>query len=460
MKLSHLTDKTLLSETQQLAQQYRSVTTKLLHHLREIDDRKLYSDRGYGSLFNYVVQELGFSESSASRRIAAMRLLRDIPELEEKIESGDLTLTHLGKAAIAFRKEQVTDLGFKKEVLACIENTSTKTCEKALAEIVSPQSFKTPRGHDYEDLPLSHEAVRRLETLRGLLAHHKLSTDELVIKIFDLAIDGVRRKKFKTSSTLAPIESAGRYVPAGLRKAVFERDQCCQKCGSDYALELDHVVALSLGGKTNLENLRLLCRNCNQRARISAKLPGAKGRRPAGDLRPEFSEAPDTVEEQRGRRPEVPEGVELENARGRAQDVGLVEDEEAERDEEDYEASLQVPGMEQGQAALARNVADGEGEDRDADRHPGPLVGDRIHREHEEPVIGDHGDEDLRRRPPQRAQEIHEREEAQDENNRGEVEGEAQASETHVAEVTRDAQEQAGTGPHLKFEAPDPDGSE
>ena len=89
MNLKYLTDKSLLKDTKDLAQQYRSVTTKLLHHLREIDNRKLFTELGYTSLFAYIVRELGFSESSAARRLSAMKLIKEMPEIEQKIESGE-----------------------------------------------------------------------------------------------------------------------------------------------------------------------------------------------------------------------------------------------------------------------------------------------------------------------------------------------------------------------------------
>lgn len=73
MNLKHLTDLALLKDTTKLASEYREVTARLLHHLREIENRKLYSELGYSSLFFYVVQELGFDESSAARRIKASR---------------------------------------------------------------------------------------------------------------------------------------------------------------------------------------------------------------------------------------------------------------------------------------------------------------------------------------------------------------------------------------------------
>lgn len=53
-------------------------------------------------------------------------------------------------------------------------------------------------------------------------------------------------------------------VPPALRRAVLERDGYrCVVCGSDEDLELDHEIALSKGGATTYENLRVLCHTHN-----------------------------------------------------------------------------------------------------------------------------------------------------------------------------------------------------
>lgn len=68
-------------------------------------------------------------------------------------------------------------------------------------------------------------------------------------------------------------EVKARYIPASLKRTVWLRDQgqCTYKdCRSKYFLELDHIQPLALGGKTELSNLRLLCRVHNQRAAINS----------------------------------------------------------------------------------------------------------------------------------------------------------------------------------------------
>lgn len=49
-----------------------------------------------------------------------------------------------------------------------------------------------------------------------------------------------------------------------LRRTVFERDGWqCVYCGSSDNLEADHIVPLSKGGRSTLDNLSAACKSCN-----------------------------------------------------------------------------------------------------------------------------------------------------------------------------------------------------
>ena len=85
----------------------------------------------------------------------------------------------------------------------------------------------------------------------------------------------------KEKSTFAPkrkhqIKKISRYIPSHLRKYVWERDagQCTyihqetkRRCASKHLLQIDHIQPFALGGRTEKENLRLLCAGHNRHRR-------------------------------------------------------------------------------------------------------------------------------------------------------------------------------------------------
>lgn len=78
------------------------------------------------------------------------------------------------------------------------------------------------------------------------------------------------QQKLQTAHSLMRAEAAGRPtrvpIPSDLRRSVFERDGGrCVECGSNFDLQYDHVLPVAHGGATTVENLQLLCADCNRR---------------------------------------------------------------------------------------------------------------------------------------------------------------------------------------------------
>src|SRR5215470_17965012 len=102
----------------------------------------------------------------------------------------------------------------------------------------------------------------RLERLIG-------ATEPLDVSVFSDFID------------FAPLEKpswedryANRRVPDSIRALVLVRDGGrCRRCRRSINLEMDHIVPVSKGGRTEEANLQTLCRRCN-RVKARKLVPG------------------------------------------------------------------------------------------------------------------------------------------------------------------------------------------
>src|SRR5438445_11095884 len=93
--IASLTNDELLAATRDLVRRSCSMEADLLMHLGEIDERKLYLDRAFSSMFTFCTGELGFSEGAAYNRILVARAARKLPALIEAVRSGRVHLAGL-----------------------------------------------------------------------------------------------------------------------------------------------------------------------------------------------------------------------------------------------------------------------------------------------------------------------------------------------------------------------------
>lgn len=265
MKLEALSDQSLIAETDRLAREERLLLTELLHHLREMDRRRLFVTLGYGSLFAYGVGRLGYTEDEAYRRISAMRILKELPEVETKIASCVLSLTNISMAKVTFRRiDAIREQ--KLEILGRLENKSKREAERVLAEYcprVRPDSIRAATS-DLVEFRFSgpRSILEKVEELKGLLAHKfpEATLGQLFDFLCDFAINALRP---------VPERDRPRQSKAETRRKVWARaGHKCERCGSRHALQIDHILPKAKGGTDDECNLRLLCRACNQRAAI------------------------------------------------------------------------------------------------------------------------------------------------------------------------------------------------
>jgi hypothetical protein len=260
---------TVLAELKSAVAQERACTLRVLHLLREVESDRHFLEMGYPSLFEFATQELGYSAAAAHRRIQSMRLLKALPEMENKIEDGSLSLCVAAKTQSFFRQEELKrekkfSVESKREIVQSMLGVSSRECEKKLAEL-SPES----NPGETISITISPELAEKLEKLKSLLSHQNPQgrMDQLLNLLADIALKKLDPEKKKTSLPTLEVKHA-RYVPASIKQAVWKRDQgVCgytdlktgKKCGSQRFLQLDHREPYSLGGETSISNLRLRC---------------------------------------------------------------------------------------------------------------------------------------------------------------------------------------------------------
>jgi len=176
-----MTTESLHIKLSELIKSERKITHEILLCIQQIDQTKAYAELGYPSLFEYLVKEQKYSEGAAQRRISAARLIKELPEIEKKVQEGNLNLTQLSKLATATKQDQKAtgkkiSTEQKREILEQMENKTGFETEQLLNQNfecnMKPKKEITPRKQTYDlHLKLTPEQYEKLKKVQSLLSH-------------------------------------------------------------------------------------------------------------------------------------------------------------------------------------------------------------------------------------------------------------------------------------------------
>jgi len=322
-----MTTESLHMKLSELVKSERKITHEILLCIQQIDLTKAYAELGYPSLFEYLVKAQKYSEGAAQRRISSARLLKELPEIEKKVQEGHLNLTQLSKLATATKQDQKAtgrkvSTEQKRELLEQMENKTGFETEQLLNQNfecnLKPKKEITPRKQAYDlHLKLTPEQYEKLKKAQSLLSHvvHDGGFAEIIEVLCEKFIqkkEGKASRKFiaatavkseennqgplaeakataatavkltennqgtrdELGATAAPaVQSSGRRtdIPVSLQRLIYQRAQaCCEyvsstghRCRSRYQTQVDHIVPVAKGGGNEPANLRVLCRTHN-----------------------------------------------------------------------------------------------------------------------------------------------------------------------------------------------------
>ena len=126
-RLKSLADDELLAGLSRIVARRNQITAEFLAYLAELDERQIFLDRGFASLFEYCVEALRLCEATAGRHIAAARVCRRHPEVFAMVASGALHAS-----ALSLLRKHLT-LENAAELFELCQHRSARKVEELLA---------------------------------------------------------------------------------------------------------------------------------------------------------------------------------------------------------------------------------------------------------------------------------------------------------------------------------------
>jgi hypothetical protein len=290
-----LSDEQLENSLRFYIKKERQILHIILEHIKEMARRELHLKK-YSSLVEYLVKEFGYSETAARARMGAAKLLNEVPALAEKIQDGTMNLAKIAELSRAVKEKELVSRekvssAQKNELVAMISGKTTSQSQQDLARALDIKVKEYEKQRIQQDGSVRHELTtsgalnEKPNRCRSITAHqisqeHKAHTLESTIEIIaDLFLE-VKEGKPKDIATIEKlhshaslgVEEINKTVTPKMRRLIIQRDKCCQhkdpstgmKCGSNFALQVDHITSQWAGGSNSIENLQALCASHNQ----------------------------------------------------------------------------------------------------------------------------------------------------------------------------------------------------
>ena len=291
-----------------VADRYKQCEQELVAIISQVDSTKSFYKLGYSSLFSYMAQALGLTEAVACNISAVVRKAYQVPKLQEKVVSGEISLSKARKltpvitqenqdqwlkvAATKTQKQIEREVALASPKAAIIEKAQYISSHLEIKEKIEIKQniprLKLELGLS-EKLMLKFRRCQDLESGRQkknvsleecleVLTQHYLEKKDPVKKAQRQKTRGRLKSSVLDVENNAPTSVSGRQVgkskkkkrnpiPAKIKHQVqlrdkgycSYRDKSGRRCRSQRYLEVHHKVPVVQGGGDELDNLQLLC---------------------------------------------------------------------------------------------------------------------------------------------------------------------------------------------------------
>jgi hypothetical protein len=276
---------------------------EIVDYIREVMVRRLYSDFGANSIFDFLARaRYKYPRNIAMRKLDAARVMQNFPYIKDWIQADEISLTQLGMFQTALRQKPAS-LELQAEILEEIRNQTTENTQFILCEMLGIEIKRRTTVRVQQDgsrrveITFSKEQWEVITRSKEVISHSVPSGDLGEVLTYCAKFTVEKKDPTKTAaktkkkSTPAENSEAVSVVkpPKGLqkpesipetgvstrqkrkvsrisRRIVFQRHKGCQHrysdgtyCQSRYQLQIDHRRSLWAGGTNDVENLQVMC---------------------------------------------------------------------------------------------------------------------------------------------------------------------------------------------------------
>jgi len=265
MNYKHLTSVALLNEAILISKNIRHQVVVLMELLKEINERKLYCDLAYPSLFRYVVEVLKFSEAQAAIYFNVTRELGHSSKIKMMLVSGDLNLSAAHQVSLVIKENKEIYKNDKSILKLSMKFSNlSKSDAKKEGDLLRG---KKPLQETHHHIKVKPKILEKMEKLRRKL---NLPQNIELESILELLLDEklTPNSKINDDNKIITAKTKSILLAKANHQCEFQ-SETGKRCSSTKYLEVDHILPRALGGTHHSSNLRIYCSQHNKKAAMN-----------------------------------------------------------------------------------------------------------------------------------------------------------------------------------------------
>ena len=238
---------------------------KFIGLLPEVQKRRLYERKGFGSVFEFAFKLAGLSEQQVRTALNLGIRFSDKPILKALLENGEVSVNKLVRVQSIATPQNEADLAQAVQLLPRKALETFVRDERKVAfknedglnkPLFEPKSLHVQSSLRVQTLHLNDEVTEKLLELQ----EKGIDVNEVLLEFLDRREQEITQEKETISESLAPAKS--RYVSVQIKKVLRKEygTQCSIRTCTRPAEQLHHTQTFALSHRHDPHYLAPLCK--------------------------------------------------------------------------------------------------------------------------------------------------------------------------------------------------------